>query len=261
MPPIQAPISKAFQETPAAVILRGIQSKDVRARWRREELVKRLPADMRGKFKSHSFMHALHEAEDEVNKLGDVGLTVSFKELQILDDNDDIFAGSGEIYVITSLLDGSGAQPDFKTKLFEGISSGDKLPLGGGGMLVGMLKNPRWFIDMHMLVMESDADIRAVGAAIEKARKDSGLRETLAEVGSLASFDPTAVSAVMNGVDSFLGLLAGLLKANGDDHIATIHDFYLKGQGFGAGRHPEKAGTLQRFQDVKVCYEINLTKL
>lgn len=63
------------------------------------------------------------------------------------------------------------------------------------------------------------------------------------------------VTKVLAGVDAFLVILSGILSANGDDHIATIHDFYLKHQGFGAGRHP--ATGLQRFQDAEVAYKFD----
>jgi len=38
-----------------------------------------------------------------------------------------------------------------------------------------------------------------------------------------------------------------------------VHDFYLKPQAFGRGRHPPRG--LKRFQKVEVAYQIDLTKL
>lgn len=208
-----------------------------------------------------SLPEVVREAEQSVDEAGDVGLTLSFKELVALDDGDfDFwpFSETGEIYVVTSILDGSGREPEFKTKLFERIDEGDRLPLGDGGMLVGTIENPRWFIDVHMLVMESDGDVRQVGEAIEEARKKSGLGAALPAIGALSGFDPTSVSRIVGAVDAFLGILSGILRENGDDHIATIHDFYLKSQAFGAGRHPAR-GTRQ-FQSVRAAYQIDVSK-
>jgi hypothetical protein len=202
----------------------------------------------------------LRQAEEAVDTSGDLGLTVAFEHVRILDAEAGGFDwGRGEIYVITSVLDGSGSQPDFKTQLFEGIHDGDSLPLGDGGMLVGFLKNPRWFVDLHMVIMESDDDIRTLGTTIENARKQSGLGDLVKGIGSVAAFDPTMVTKVVTAVDAFLVILSGILSANGDDHIATIHDFYLKHQAFGAGRHPR--GGLQRFQNAEVAYKFDLVQL
>jgi hypothetical protein len=256
------PLATALQLVPAGRLIRAMSQASARSTWSADKFARQLPPDIKENFRTPGLMQTLHESEDAVDKAGSVGLTVSFKEIIAHDDHDtDIwpFTETGEFYVVTSLLDGSGRQPEFKTKVFEGIDDGDRLPLGDGGMLVGMLQNPRWFVDMHMLIMESDGDVRAVGQAIEDARKASGLTKLLPMIGSLAAFDPSAVTKVVAGVDAFLGILAGLLRENGDDHVATIHDFYLKSQAFGAGRHP-KAGT-RRFQDVDAAYEIALTPL
>lgn len=207
-----------------------------------------------------SLSDLLRAAEEGMDQAGDVGLTVSFKEVLIRDAQAGGFDwGRGEVYVITSILDGSGKQPDFKTQVFEGIHDGDRLPLGPGGMLVGMLKNPRWFVDLHMIIMESDEDIRSIGKAIETARNDSGLKNAVSAVGALTAFDPTMISKVFSAVDAFMVILSGILGANGDDHIATVHDFYLKHQGFGSGRHPAKG--LQQFQSADVAYQFDLTKI
>jgi hypothetical protein len=209
---------------------------------------------------SPSLVTLMREAEEAVDASGDLGLTVAFERVKILDAQAGGFDwGRGEVYVITSILDGSGLQPNFKTQLFEGIHDGDTLPLGEGGMLVGFIKNPRWFVDLHMVIMESDDDIRSIGQAIENARKQSGLTDLIKGIGAAAAFDPTMITKVVAGVDAFLVVLSGILSANGDDHIATVHDFYLKHQAFGAGRHP--ANGVRRFQDAEVAYKFDLVKL
>ena len=79
-------------------------------------------------------------------------------------------------------------------------------------------------------------------------------------LATLSVFDPTKLSLAFQAVGVFLNVLVYLLKSNGDDHIATIHDFYLKHQGFGQGVHP-KDGKPRKYQDVEAVYEIDLTEL
>lgn len=206
---------------------------------------------------------AITAANEEMDRSGPVGLTVTFKQIKLNTSSEGLlgklFGRRGTIYVVTTALDGSGKPFDYKTQFFEGIARGDKLPLGEGGMLVAYRTDPRWFIDLHMLVMESDSDQRQVGAAIDAARREVKLDDVVADVSKTFSADFSGVTDVIKAVDMFAAALAYLLKQNGDDHVATVHDFYLKPQAFGQGRHPPRG--LKAFQKVEVAYQIDLTKL
>jgi hypothetical protein len=184
-------------------------------------------------------------------------ITVSLKELKILRDHD---WGSGEIYVVTTILDNSG-QKEFKTPIFHGIKNGDLLPLGPGGMLVGIksqdeAEDPGLFLDLHGVVMECDSDIRTLGDRIQKAKEKAKFDEIEEMAKNLAEFDPTKLTAIMNGVSIFLDVLVAIMQENKDDYVAQFHDFYLRQQAFGVGRHPEK-GTY-RWQDVELAYSIDM---
>lgn len=205
-------------------------------------------------------VHAAADATDEartslVSKDKAFGLTVSIKHMKVRQVPEPAIMGTGEVYVIGSVLDGSGQQPNFRTKLFEGMNAGNILPLGPGGLLVGIARDPRWFVDFHCIVMESDEDIRSIGKAIEQARLESGLQDVLSAVGALTSFDPTMITKVITTVDVFLALLQRILINNGDDHIATVHDFYLKSQGFGVG---EKSVSTR---GADITYRFDVTEL
>jgi len=241
-------ISKATElaKIDSSAILRALSSRSFMARQENIEIVKDLNA-----------------ANEEMDRAGDIGLTLSFSQVKMLVHAEGVwgrwFGASSEFYVVTTAIDGSGKPFEYKTQFFQGVKRNDHLPLGEGGMLVTYMRNPKWFVDLHMLVMESDSDLRELGKKIEEAKQQAKLGEILKFAGSAAVFDPTLVSQVVNGVDLFLNALAYLLKANGDDHVATVHDFYLKHQAFGMGRHP--ATGLKKFQGVEVAYEIQLTKL
>jgi len=205
----------------------------------------------------------LQRAAAEVDAAGDLGLTVALREVQVNRIAEGIrgklTGEGGEIYVLTTALDGSGRPFEYQTQFFPGIKRGAKLPLGEGGLLVTYLTNPRWFIDLHMLVMESDSDARHVGDLIAAARAEAKLDDALAFLGTLGAFDPAGIAQVVKGVDIFLTALTYLLRKNGDDHIATLHDFYLKHQAFGQGRHP--ATGVSTFQGVAVAYQMDLVSL
>jgi hypothetical protein len=220
----------------------------------------------KGPMRMRPFYTGAEKEEKEIKKLfseatkemsGPRLITVSLKELKVLRDHD---WGSGEIYVITTILDNLG-QRDFKTPVFHGIKDGDSLPFGPGGMLVGLkesneAKDPGLFLDLHGVVMECDSDIRNLGKIIEKAKEESKFDKIEEMAKKLSAFDPTKLTYIMNGVSIFLDVLVAVLQANRDDYVAQFHDFYLRQQGFGVGRHPEK-GTY-RYQNVELAYQIDM---
>ena len=178
-------------------------------------------------------------------------VTIILNELLVKRDHD---FGSGEIYVLTSVLDSTGIS-EYKSPLFQGISDGMSLPLGAG-MIIGLPKDPGLFADIHGVVMESDSDVRAVGEAIEKAKEDTNFNEIENIAKELTSFDPTKLTTIMNGVSIFLDVLVALLKNNRDDHVGTFHDFYLRQQGFGVGRHPQTGR--HQYNDIEIAYTIEM---
>jgi hypothetical protein len=187
------------------------------------------------------------------------GLTVSVQEVCILDEHEGLFDRSGEVYLLTAVIDGSGEQPTFTTKMFPEVRSRDLLSLDEGGMLVGLVRNPTWFVDFHVLVMESDSDIRELGKTITELKESSGLTDAIKLVGELGRFDPTGISQVTTAASLLLSGVAATMKRNGDDHIGTIHNFYLAAQGYGHGRHP--ATGRRRWGHAEVAYRIDVTDL
>lgn len=208
-------------------------------------------------------LKTINSASQEMDALGDIGLTVKFDEIKTYKTHEgripELFGAKGEFYTVATVLDGSGRHVEHKSKYFQSIKRGERLPLGSGGLLAAYIKNPTWFIDVHMLVMESDSDYRLLGENIEKARKESGLNDAMDFIGKLSAADPTSISRVIQAVNIFSDILTYLLKNNGDDHVATIHEFFLRDQAFGAGRHPEEG--LRKFNFVDTAYTIELTQL
>jgi len=238
---IETPTCDKLGEIDANVLLRAMSSPE----WTKNK-------DNLAKLKD------INRARDEIDQVRDIGLTVKFEKIKSLITS-DWFGKYGEFYVITTIIDGSGGRFEYTTQYFQKIKRDEFFPLGDGGMLVGFIQNPHWFIDIHMLVMESDSDTRNFGKFIDEAKQEAKLDDLLKFVGKTATFDPTMVSQVITGVNLFLVALTHILKANRDDYIGSIHDFYLKHQRFGEGRHPIQG--LKRFQNVEASYTIDLTKL
>ncbi|HEX9581037.1 MAG TPA: hypothetical protein VF970_08015 [Gemmatimonadales bacterium] len=203
----------------------------------------------------------LEAARGEMQALrrrGTLGLTVALSEVTVLDVHEGLLAGkAGEIYLVSWILSGNGRAAEFRSHRFPSVRAGDRLPLGEGGMLLGFLDDPRWFVDLHALIMESDADLRTVADTLDRAKRETGWTDMLQTLAALDKFEPARLMDAANLIGRFADLAVGLLKQNGSDHVATIHDFYLEQQGFGAGRHPAEG--LAKFQDVEAAYAIELS--
>lgn len=192
-----------------------------------------------------------------------LGLTIRFTELIPKTSGEgtmgDWLRRRGNFYLITSVLDGSGKIWDHHTKLFHGIKAMEPFPLGEGGLLVAFLKNPKWFVDIHTLVMESDADARDFSASYAQAQKDSGLLSAVDALASMVFFNPSSVLNVIQTVEVFLKLLIKQLSKNGDDVVASLHDCWLAQQQFGSGRHPKHG--FRHYNRMKAAYKVDVFSL
>jgi hypothetical protein len=196
-------------------------------------------------------MHALR-------RRGTLGLTVALMDVTVLDVHEGLLAGkAGELFLVSWILTGNGRTAEFRSHRFPGVRAGERLPLGEGGMLLGYLTDPRWFVDMHALVMESDADLRTIADTVERAKQEAGWTDMIQTLAAVDKFEAAHVTRAVNVIARLADLAVGLLKTNGADHVATIHDFYLEHQAFGTGRHPESG--LARFQDVEAAYTFELS--
>jgi hypothetical protein len=106
--------------------------------------------------------------------------------------------------------------------------------------------------------MESDSDIRDLGKRIEEAKKITNFDKITEIATTLSTIDPTKITTVISGVNLFLDALVLVLQKNNDDHVGTFHDFYMKQQAFGEGRHPKQG--LKRCNDVELAYNINFAE-
>lgn len=198
---------------------------------------------------------------DALRRRGTLGLTVQLNELVVLDTHEGPLSGSGEFYLVAWFITGGGRLVHATSPVFRAVGKGEALPLGEGGMLLGALTDPRWFLDVHVVVMESDRGLPELERLIDDVRARAG--EAVGRADRAAHrFDPTVLLDVRRLLAGVAEEVARTLVANGDDHVATIHDFYLEQQAFGAGVHP-RPGTSPasrlRFQGVEARYTIALS--
>src|SRR5437773_4376279 len=108
---------------------------------------------------------AVRAANEEMDRAGPVGLTVTFKQIKLNTSSEGLlgklFGKRGNFYIVTTVLDGSGKPFEYKTQTFEGIARGERLPLGDGGLLVSARSDPRWFIrsEEHTSELQSHHDL------------------------------------------------------------------------------------------------------
>ncbi|MHA1848041.1 MAG: hypothetical protein ACTSXU_10380, partial [Promethearchaeota archaeon] len=110
-----------------------------------------------------------------------------------------------------------------------------------------IIPNPEKFIEVHILIMESDDDIRRIGNIVDDILKDEKFLSLIDDaVNALEEIIKNWNKVVINfnpyiaTGKAIMKMLAIALKKNGDDEVATIHELFFDKQAFGLGRHPAK---------------------
>jgi len=211
--------------------------------------------------KNLALVKDINGANREVDLLGKFGLTISIDELAskgLPEPLSERLTGNvrGEIYIVSSVFDGSGNIQQFQSQLFKGVKEHSRLELGTGGMLVAYIENPRWFIDIHIMIMELDGEFNKVPEVVEQAKKDSMLDDILESVSALSLLNPIKISETIGKLNVFYDVLKKLLEDNGDECLGIIHDFHLKHKLFGVEKYP-----LKRYGSIEAAYTIAMSQL
>lgn len=134
---------------------------------------------------------------------------------------------ANEPYLVTLAVDSRGTdQPkiQFNTAFYPEVYEGDVVTMLGDGHLVYAPANPGEWVAVSVLLMESDADVRARGkammAAVSSIADDQGLKTLLAT-------NPTAL-AVSTGLFMLAKVFAKHLENDGDDAILRAQGVYLR---------------------------------
>ena len=133
-----------------------------------------------------------------------------------------------EPYIVSLAVDEADTeqkQLGFNVMPFPKVRKGATVRMIGDGHLVYGPANPGEFVALSVLVMESDRDMRNIGAQLRQA-----------VTSEAAKLGMNAILAANPGAGAVLGVLkevtqhvAGSLKNNKDDELFRVHGTFLRG--------------------------------
>jgi len=166
---------------------------------------------------------------------------VRLKKVQILNIHEPFYDKAGEIYLVTSVIDGLAKKPivlDVKT--FHGIKENDFLDIGDLGVAIyhnPPRKLPR-FLDIRIQIIESDRKLRDAGKVLTEISNDQKFKDIQKILNTLATTTTPLLTTVVDLTDKVANIIGGILKMNKDDQIcyyaATFTD---KFDNLGRGQH------------------------
>lgn len=132
-----------------------------------------------------------------------------------------------EPYIVSVAVDAQGkASPvlDFNMMPFPKVQAGQRVEMLGNGHLVYGPKNPGEFLALSVLIMESDADVRARAEKLERLVQSKAVE---LGVGAVMTANPAAGSALAL-LKELTQFVAGTLKENGDDELLRTEGTFLR---------------------------------
>ena len=140
---------------------------------------------------------------------------------------DAIMTTYNEPYLVSLCVDESGsAIPaiDCSVMPFPKVKAGTTVQMLGDGHLLYGPRNPGSFVALSVLVMESDDDLRATGAALQEI-----VHHQAVSLGLQAILAANPGSAAVLGIlKELTQLVAGRLKNNKDDELFRIEGTFLR---------------------------------
>lgn len=155
-------------------------------------------------------------------------IAITIPRFKILKKADGPFQRRQEPYIISLAIDhrSGGANPaiDFNAIPFPNVLVGDEISmLGNGHMLYGP-KNPGEWVALSVLFMESDRDIRAIGAETEAIANS---KATQLAIKAILLAAPT-YGTVVGVLKELTELIAKQLKSNRDDELFRTQGVFLR---------------------------------
>lgn len=182
-------------------------------------------------------------------------ILIRLKKVQILNIHEGWRDKAGEIYLVTSVIDGLTEKPIvLDVKPFPGIKKNDFLDIGERG--VAIYQNPPGklprFLDIRIQIVETDERLRDAGKVLTEISKDQDFRDKQKVLSTLATTATPMLSTVVGLARAVINIIGGILKMNRDDQIcyyaATFTDKF-DNLGVGPHRHAKP-------NEVEFSYEI-----
>ena len=154
-------------------------------------------------------------------------IAITIPQFTLLKKVDGFFQKYNEPYITSVAIDAKGnSNPniDFSFMPFPKVAKGGTVTMLGDGHIIYGPKQPGEFVAVSILVMESDRDIREIGAQVEEIVKskavDLGIKAIIAA-------NPGA-AATLGILKELTQIIAGFLKNNKDDELYRVEGTFLR---------------------------------
>ena len=145
-------------------------------------------------------------------------IAIVVKEFTLLKSSEIFLNKDNEPYIVSFAVDQDGAQSaafDLNIMPFPNVREGDTVSFDGQGHIVYGPKNPGEFVIYSLLFMESDQDLRDIGATIEAIAKSEAANIAMK---AILVANPTYGTA-LTLLQKLTELVAKQMKKNKDDQL------------------------------------------
>ncbi|MCK4786452.1 MAG: hypothetical protein KAV87_22025 [Desulfobacteraceae bacterium] len=145
-------------------------------------------------------------------------IAIVVKEFTLLKSSEIFLDKDNEPYIVSFAVDQDGAQSaafDLNIMPFPNVMEGDTISFDGQGHIVYGPKNPGEFVVYSLLFMESDQDLRDLGATIEDIVKSEAANIAMK---AILVANPTYGTALAL-LQKLTELVAKQMKRNKDDQL------------------------------------------
>jgi hypothetical protein len=147
---------------------------------------------------------------------------IRIKKVRILNIHEPLFDKTGEIYLVSSVVDGLQDNPvTVNIKTFTAVRKGDFLDIGDTGVVVYQNpagKLPR-YLDIRFQIMESDQPLRDAAEVLKTVTDDQSFKDIQKVLTTLATTANPLLPTVVDLAGGVIPLVGKLLEMNKDDQI------------------------------------------
>lgn len=157
--------------------------------------------------------------------LGNRPVNIRLLKCQILDNFDGLLQKDNEINLVGVVMDGTATtEPvQFNIGSFVGIRKNDFLPIGDSGLSLYYGDQTPKYLDLRLLIVEDDQDIRDVGAAIKHVQSQDVYKTLIDALTGVAS---PPLQLAMRVTSAIISLIGAALEQNKDDRISLFAATY-----------------------------------
>ncbi len=155
-------------------------------------------------------------------------IAITVPRVKLLKDSEPGVNRWNELYLVSVAVDEGGVRTPalhYNLNVFPRLKKGDEIEMLGDGYLVYGPANPGAFVAVSVLFVESDEDVRELGARISDALDSEGVETAMDMIAAAAQ--PTAHLATSIAKVA-LGVASRVLASSRDDQLFRIEGSYLR---------------------------------